>query len=239
MTLTIIPAAGESRRFKEMGINTPKPFLKFRRDAAKPRKMMVEHVIDTLRLVSGPIHVVTHRDHFEKYVLPDSEVANDTRVKFTLVTEGTHGQAHTVLHGLRGVTNREDILVVNVDNAFNYPLEVFLEQAKGTGVPAAALVFPSREASYSYIDSFPLFLGAEEKQPISPWAMAGAYYFKTAGIYRAAYEKQVRAKRALNGEFYISGLFEFVEKLPCLAIAISRENVTGFGTPEELKNASA
>lgn len=224
----LIPAAGSSRRFAEVGILRPKGTIPFRWRQG-PRRSMIEQVAYADHMLSqSALYFVgindpglVEREYWDTVPMPKVQ------------TGPTRGQAHTVLLMLHALSlDDEPVLVLNSDNAFTYPLSVFVSQA--IAYPGAALVTRSRNRAYSYVSGMPLFYTAREKEPISQWAMAGAYFFPQGRDLRRAIERQMAANAVHNGEFYLSGALTYMMGAAMLAVPIDRSQWHCWGTPEEL-----
>jgi NDP-sugar pyrophosphorylase family protein len=215
MIKVIIPAAGESRRFSKKGIKTPKPLIKFRWGNSE-KKTMLEHAMTGI--VHQPILVGLK-------ALPSEEINYGV-----IQISSSLGQAHTVAQIVQRLKLDTSILILNSDSMFKYPLMTFIQQVQD--FKGGAIVFNGEyNPIYSYIDHYPLFERTAEKEPLSPWAMAGAFYFKSKNDFLLAYEKYHSAN---NGrEEYISEVYNYLPGQK-LAVFIPREQWICWGTAEEL-----
>jgi hypothetical protein len=214
----LIPAAGSSQRFVDAGIAQPKGLIRFAWGEGKPQTM-VENVSRGISTARRWIGVSKGNDWHG--------------IGIDVVTTGeTEGQAetlHKMIH-LIGLCN-EPVLILNSDCGFTYPLSVFVRQAQNFS--AAALVFRSRSRAYSYVDGMPVFRSAQEKNPISRWAMAGAYYWRSATELSAALVEQHMAGAKHGEEYYLSGAFDYMDGA-MLAVPMERAQWHCWGTPEDL-----
>lgn len=170
----------------------------------------------------------THLDAFQDVYAPG-------RTPLELLTvNSSEGQAETVAMALstclRTVSDTP-VLVVNCDGVVDYPVEAFCQQAQGFA--AAVAVFADTSPIYSYVDEFPLFTACLEKQPVSPWAVAGLYYFRSAREVVATYLDQRRRNMRHKGELYLSGLLSLLPG-PKLAVAMARDHYINWGTPDDV-----
>lgn len=236
--VVLIPAAGRSTRFKAAGIQTPKALLEFHWEYLHYRQTMVQHVVDRLDDVGDTgtsIYIGVPADETDAFfrrlpgwwhVIPIRE---------------SKGQADTVLQlaevavkPLFPGDESPQVIVANCDAGTTYPLGVFAQQA--ATFPGAALVFPGNgETAYSYATRFPLFRFVHEKLVASPWAMAGFYSFRHLRELIAACHKAKAEHEGLDRqhEFYLSSVFHHLPG-QCLAIAMPREQLHVWGTPEDL-----
>lgn len=226
--LVLVPAAGESRRFKEAGIDKPKGLILFQHEKLDGfDRVMVEHVLQDFPRATIAVSAVT----------PEwQNFGRGRRVRDIIEVGSTLGQADTVKKALRAIDSvklETPVLVLNSDCGFLYPLKAFVAQARE--FDSAVLVFDGLgETAFSYIDNFPIFKTAAEKFPISKWAIAGAFYFRRAAALMLALEQQQRGGPChSNGEFYLSGTFRHLEGTH-LAVAMLREQLLSWGTPEDL-----
>jgi hypothetical protein len=227
----IVPAAGQSRRFKEKGIDKPKPLIKFSYNSGT-RQTMLEHSIRGV--ANRPIHIGCRQEDYEDF---KGEFGNFENFHIYGL-DTTQGQAHTVQNILYHGNFKLDkpVLVVNCDQMFLYPLDMFARQCED--FEAGVLVFDGQEnKAYSYVDNFPIFQRAEEKQPISPWAIAGAFYFRSVALLVRALKDQedtyIGGWSVKSGEPYLSHTFQFVDG-DKLAVHMPKDKLVGWGTPEQL-----
>lgn len=221
----LIPAAGESQRFKDAGYTTPKGLLPITWRGRQAT--MIEHIANCVGVMLHTIVGVKSEDRarFET-ALPLYDVVD---------IFGSTGQACTVALMAGMVDYNDEILVVNSDNAFDQcaPIHMVL-MARRAGATMATLVFEADHERYGFVDAYPYFNKGAEKQPISPWALAGAFYFRSAGDIVAAYEQFSKTRPDLP-EHYLSGAFEYVRGHK-LAVKINRSMLHEWGTPQSLQN---
>lgn len=225
MTIIIIPAAGESTRFMAAGYKKAKPWITFARHEEQTPITMLEHVLRYLDPLPREMErrVVMASHHSPKKVVQGVS---------PVMVRDSHGQAESVMAALSGDQADDDVIVMNVDAVFNYPIKTFYEQVQHQ--ESAALVFKGgKDLSYSYVDGYPLFYRACEKDAVSPWAMAGLYYFRSVSAMKSAWNKQQDLQVRHNGEFYLSGLMTCM-KSASLAVCIPADDIVSFGTPELL-----
>lgn len=172
----IIPACGDSVRFQHKTM-LPKGAIKFKWRGEV--KSMVQHIVP--KGWNGSVVLGCKREDAAKF-----PYAKNMQICPMLPTAG---QAQTVrmmaLVLLRAYTPATDLLVVNSDNAFDEGvLENFLEHCRALDAAVGAMVFGPTEnfERYGYVDGWPRFTYGAEKKAISKFALAGAFYFKSAGL---------------------------------------------------------
>lgn len=226
-TLVVVPAAGAGQRFRDAGFKTPKPLIRFAWQGCEAA--MLQHAVSQLETADYCVTVV-HRRHDEPAFRELPQHYQRVQV------DESGGQAGSVLAALRQRgCGDEEVLVVNCDGASDYPLHLLAAQGRGADMPAA-LVFPGYGSTdFSYVSDFPVFWAAKEKWPCSPWALAGFYYFPHAAALYDALEEQMARNLPHAGEHYLSGTFRHLGA--CLAVAMEREQLHAWGTPEDLARA--
>jgi NDP-sugar pyrophosphorylase family protein len=230
--VVIVPAAGHGQRYKDVGVFVPKPLIRFNwRNQGE--RTMIEHAVGPLSSVERVVVVCRGHDL-------EAFCAAVPRHWKLVPVQDTRGQSDSVRIGLdyaMQTWNQRDqqVIVINTDAGFAYPLDVFYQQAKGFN--GAVMVFRGHgDTSYSYINDFPLFSTAEEKRPISSWAMAGAYYFRDSQRLFEALIKQAHDNITHAGELYLSGVYNTgpYRLTQFLAVAMHRWQLNVWGTPEDL-----
>lgn len=223
----LIPAAGDSKRFSDAGVHKPKGLIrsKWRLNQVTVRNgTMIEHVVPIGW--NGPVRVACKLDCFDIF---KNELPKDYDV-FPIAS--SLGQADTVVQACKDLRN--DILVVNSDNGFSHDLNLFIDHCRESKASCGAVVFRSnKEPRYGYINSFPFFEYGIEKNPISSWALAGAFYFKNAATLTKAALLILSDPLIRQQEIYLSDLFYYVKGLK-IAYAIPRDELYEWGTPVQL-----
>lgn len=222
----IVPAAGESQRFKNKGIRISKPFIRFSWKDSDKKRMIDYAIMGAASSLSSHLIIGMKLEDCIQY---REQYPNSICVSILSST----GQADTLLQILRSVNIKNSpILVLNSDQMFTYPLATFVKQSESFDV--ALLTFDTkRNPAYSYVDAYPEFTQAVEKQPISDWAIAGAFYFKDASCLLTALQQQKADSANSNKEPYLSEAINYITGRK-LAVNIPSEMVIGWGTPEEL-----
>lgn len=219
----LIPAAGSSQRFKDAGILKPKGLLEM---VWQDRKTtMIEHCIP---LTPGiPIRVACRSEDLVKF---HGALCHNKNIKFIAISTPTRGQAHTCVAMSKGVEGA--IIIINSDNGFDLDVEEFISACDHVNASAGAVVFvASGERKYGYVSDHPFFDFGIEKSPISAFALAGMFYFKSAEILQLAYSIAFDQKSA--GEEYLSQLFGVIPH-PKFAYRIPKSSLHEWGTPLDL-----
>jgi hypothetical protein len=223
--ILIIPACGNSQRFKDVGIQTPKGLIKFSFGGVV--KTMIEHVVPNLDLRTIVVTTDSQCSEFQK-TLPKGIGVWSIR--------NSLGQLDTVLQALSsgGIPEDQQIIIINCDDKF--PREI-IQELINLDADCGTVVFKTEPNNrYGYIDGFPYFERGAEKQPISSYALAGAFMFRNKQVFENAVYSQENKWVGTNGEHYLSHLFEYI-KGKKQAVLCKREEIVDFGTPDSLSFA--
>lgn len=78
-----------------------------------------------------------------------------------------------------------------------------------------------------------------EKDPISPHASTGTYYFRSSVQLFHLIEEAIRREETINGEFYLGPLYNRMIEQGYTVRGCEVDRFIGFGTPEDLAVAEA
>lgn len=219
----VIPAAGNGKRFREAGYESPKPLIEI---GGLP---MVGAVTRNLRL--SPTNGLV--------VIVQTEVAQQLRSPFgfILTDDEPKGAALTVLPVLKGLPPNCPVLLANCDQLIEANLPALLWQVESRREDGGILTFPASDKRWSYaaVDERGLVTEVREKDPFSPHATCGIYYWARAGDAVRAIEAMVAAEDRVNGEFYLAPAFNYAIREGARIRALPVERMIGLGTPEDLQ----
>lgn len=226
----VMPMAGRGSRFGREGVALPKPLIPLNdrpffwwateslRRVTPLREMVFvvleEHVRD---------FAIDRRVH-EYY--PDARVVG--------LPEVTSGAAETAAVGLRALSSAGPVAINDSDHAFRCTeIPGLVENLQGQA-DAALMCFRSDSPSYSYADlgRGGQVIGTVEKRVVSPFAIAGCYFFSNPAAYLRLYDGYV--EDCPYEELFVSGLYNrLVATRGCIRKIVTERHVS-FGTPEEL-----
>lgn len=218
----LIPAAGESRRYKEAGYSLPKPTL-WIENGDGVRASMLGHVEATLP--PGTVMVGLSAG----VALPEDCFGNVVRINKTI------GQADTIYQMLRGVSENARVLVVDCDMILGRKTLEELVALLNTFDVTIAVTY-TFDPNASRVDKIPFPTKFVEKEPISAWGIVGARAFGNAGMLRDALAITVAAAGQNNEEPYLSTA---INDYPGVKFAIETNFYVDWGTPERLQETDA
>lgn len=224
--ILIIPACGESQRFKDAGVAKPKGLIRYSLEGEE--KTMIEHAIPDKFM--GRTYVVVKNSDFDQF-----RQALPLGIMLISISESS-GQAETVATALKHIPQsdlRSGFVVVNCDNKFRTQA---LNKLYEEPYKASVLVFKdaSKNKSFGYVDGLPSFFKGAEKDPISDYAIAGAFFFPSAGELGRAYRGYCSFYN--DTPRYLTQLYGFIPGSK-IAILENRGDMYDFGTPELMRAA--
>lgn len=165
----IIPAAGESRRFKDAGYETPKPLLNLRAPDGRIG-IMLSHVIRSIPNNLYPGLIVA---------LPGNVKIPGNLTGHTTPIYSTRGQADTVYQVASKLLPHDRVLVLDCDMILQQEdVAVLVNMLKIYTVTIA--VTETFDPNASRVDTIPFPTRFVEKEPISQWGIVGARAFSRA-----------------------------------------------------------
>lgn len=225
----IMPMAGRGSRFARNGVAMPKPLIKL---AGKPFFWWaVESVRRRTRL--RELLFVVLSEHVEAHAIDAVITHHYPDARIVVIEQPTDGAADTGAVGVAALREDGPFAINDCDHAFRAGDLSALVGSMGSG---ALLGFRSASPAYSYVrtasDDPARVVGTVEKRVVSPFAIAGCYFFATRATFAEALA--VYRRDCPYDELFVSGLFNILcangNRVGFQALA---EHLS-FGTPEEL-----
>ncbi|WNW13227.1 glycosyltransferase family 2 protein [Pseudomonas sp. DTU_2021_1001937_2_SI_NGA_ILE_001] len=118
----------------------------------------------------------------------------------------TRGAACTVLLASEQIDNQDELLILSTSDRVEIDLEDVLGGLRGNGNDAGVVIFRSLHPRYSFVrlDADDRVVEAAEKNPISPHAIAGVYWFRHGAAFVAAAKEMIRKDARVNDSFFIA-----------------------------------
>ena len=230
----IITMAGLGTRFRKAGYNCPKYMIE-----AKGKTLFdwsMDSLIGYNRNVSRYIFVVRKEDDSKAFIRDHMAGYGIKNIEIVGIDAMTDGQATTCMLAMPFCNPEEEIMVYNIDT-YVEPYEMKYEDISGDGhIPC----FHAEGDHWSFVrlDGEGNAIEVREKERISDNCTLGAYYFKSAELYKGLYEEYYADdSRMEKNEKYIAPLYNYmIEKGMKVTIsAVDARKVHVLGTPEELE----
>jgi HAD superfamily hydrolase (TIGR01509 family) len=228
----VIPAAGQGKRFAEIGYQHPKPLIDVE---GRP---MIDLVLENFRGVGRPIVLLQDR-HVEQYCA-DSLIRHLAPEGEVVGVDGlTEGATCTVLLAEHLIDSTNELVLANSDQVVDVSIEAFVREMRDRDADGGILTFRSDEPKWSYArtDDSGRVTEVAEKIVISNQATVGIYYFRHGSDF-VRFAKQMIAKDIrVNGEFYVCPVFNQLVQagLDVYISEIDPGQMHGLGTPEDLE----
>ena len=236
MRTIIIPAAGAGKRFKEIGISTPKPLITVSKKTLLEYTLECFHIEETDRLVIATQRNDNIRKSFESICQNSNKYAYAHWVELDSILPGQLATALAAInHLLQDIPDAlsNQLIIHNCDTGFNWSKS--FEKIQGV---ASMPVFNAEGHHWSFGEEDPLkpmrAIRIAEKERISNLASIGLYCFNSTNQFIAKAKQQIATGKKINGEYYIAPMLQAAIEAGEY-ISIPRvDGVKLYGTPTEL-----
>jgi NDP-sugar pyrophosphorylase family protein len=230
----VMPMAGRGSRFRDVGIDIPKPLIDVR---GRP---MYAWAMDSLPLERARrVIFLCLAEHLE-----DRALADDIRSRYAgldpiivAVDRVTEGQACTVLLAREHVDTDEPLVIYNADTWCGSRLGPVLDAATPEAPIDGVLgVFsaPGDKWSFVRLDEAGRVVETAEKRRISEWASTGLYHFARGRDFVHHADAMIAADERVNGEFYVAPVYNRLIAAGARIVTEVADPVWVLGTPEDL-----
>lgn len=232
----IIPMTGKSKRFKEVGIDTPKQFLEV------SGKKIIDHVIDMFP-GEKDINLIVSKEDIKNRNLKDY-FESISKYNITIIDHQISGPGGAVLNS--GLLETDEEIIINYcdfSNIWNWEnFKKFVIANKPDGIiPAYRGLHPHSvyENDYAFLDvEDNKVISIKEKESftdnkIDEYASTGSYYFKSGNIAKNYIQKTFELEKFINNEIYISTPYEEMIKDNMKIYLYHVDYFFQWGTPED------
>jgi dTDP-glucose pyrophosphorylase len=229
----IIPMAGLGLRFKNSGINTPKPLIK------TMGKHLIEHSVNSLGL-DGQYIFITKKYENEKHNIDLTKLLkkikpNCIEIK---IEKDQYGAADACLYAEKYINNDEELVITNCDQLMEWDANDFYSSVS-LKCDGAVAIFKSNDPKNSFaIIKNNKIIKIEEKNPISSDALVGIHYWKKGKDFVSSAKKLLSEYKNKNlSECYISLTYQYLidSGKTISPYYIPANSYISLGTPEDIK----
>jgi NDP-sugar pyrophosphorylase family protein len=230
----LMPMGGLGQRFKDAGIDTPKPLIDVLGTPMFKRALAAYDSYDG----DKKYFFVVRKDTDDEYGLAKQIKEILPKAQIKILDRNTGGAAETCLEVEDLLDKDLPLVIMDCDISFDAPqyFEKIKVAINNDAYDGVLLSFDSTDPRYSFAETNDegIVVRTAEKQAISNNALAGAYFFTRAGEFlEAAHELVARQISATMKEYYISLIYNILlEKGK--KIGLAKGKFYCFGTPEEL-----
>ncbi len=201
----VIPMAGLGSRFKDAGIDTPKPLV------VVDGKTLIEHAVTSLN-IPGKYYFITRQYKDNNYNDEIIKVLDSLNIRYTEIRldHDQRGAADAALYAEKYINNDEELIITNCDQLLKWNSQQFLNLITVTAAGSVVLYdSDSPKDSYAEIKDGKV-IRIVEKDPISNDARIGVHYWKH-GKYFVRSAKQLLVDRAWDKrEAYVSETYNYL-----------------------------
>ena len=232
----VITMAGFGTRFRDAGYDVPKYEIE---SCGKTLfEWSMESLADYLPHASRLVFAVRKSDDSGDFILEKCEALgfDRDRVRLLLLDEPTDGQATTCYLATELCEEFESLMVYNIDTYVEQGGLLHADLLGDGCVPCFSA--PGDHWSFVRLGKDGNAVEVREKERVSENCSIGAYWFRSVGLYRDAYESYYSSEANLvRGEKYIAPLYNW---LIDRGYRVTMEDVLAdkvhvLGTPEELR----
>lgn len=229
--IVVMPIGGLGKRFVAAGYTFAKPLITIR------NRPMLQWAVESLGLPWAQHVFVCNQEDVERYPI-QAMCRQITPHQSVVVETKRQGAAAAVLLGLEHQREDEELVIANSDQWLQWDANRFMDQVWRGRFDGALPVFQSAHPKWSFAQLGPegLVKWVAEKQPISPWATCGIYYWRTIKSFRECAARMMgdEAKR-VNGEWYVAPVYNELLSQGGRVMVYDDLEMWGLGTPEDLE----
>ncbi|TKX30602.1 glycosyltransferase family 2 protein [Campylobacter estrildidarum] len=196
----VVPIAGKSYFFDDKKDGFPKPFMEI------CGKTMLEHFVKNYENIKDKRFIfILKEEDVRYYHLDDAiNILTNNESKIIILKNETKGMACSALMAIDEIDNDDSLLIVNMDQIFDYELNKFI--AIFSSYDAGVLSFENIHPRWAYVktDDKKFVLEASEKKPISKNAIAGIYYFSKGKYFIKAVFNMIKKDVNFEGKYFIA-----------------------------------
>jgi len=233
----VIPAAGLGSRFKEVGVQTPKPLILI--DGIP----MILWVASNFNLESNDtVIIVCQKSDAFPQVLAKYLRHLPFSIRFVEIEGITTGPASTVGLVLHELNPDIPLIVANSDQYVSHDLSEFVLSVRNSEYSGTILTMQASGNKWSYIgrDENGAIVEIVEKKEISSEATVGVYAWSRPIFLEESIEYLRVENLLINGEYYVAPSYGYLisEELSIGVFSVGRHGIAvhGLGTPQDLED---
>jgi len=173
-------------------------------------KPLIQYVIENLLTIEGDnkfIYIVKEEDCL-KFHLDNTLKLLTPCCEILILKTKTFGAVCSILMAVDSVNKDDDSIIINADQVFNTDINRIIKELRNEKSDAGLITFDSVHPRWSYVmcDENNNVLQAEEKNPISRFAIAGFYYFKSFNDFIESSFEAIKIEDFYEDKLYTSAL---------------------------------
>lgn len=230
----IIPMAGLGSRFKNVGIDRPKPLIHV--DGIT----LIEHSVNSLG-IDGDYIFITRKYDNEEYNKELSQILKTLKPNSIeiMLDHDQDGAADAALYAKDYIDNDDELIITNCDQLLFWDSDAFLSKARNSNADGAIVTFESDNPKNSFaIVKNGLVTTIKEKQVISNTALIGVHYWKHGKLFvRSAKLLLSEYRQKGMAECYVSSTYQYLidDNYKVITFDMPEHGYISLGTPDDVK----
>jgi len=237
----VIPMSGMSSRFSRSGYQLPKYMLNV------DGKTVIQHIIELYPKDSEFIFIVNDKNARDTNIIEILEDFDIPNKKTKVIPSHKLGPVYTVSHVFDWIDDDEQVVVNYCDFSIYWDYQDFEKFVNDTQCDGCVICYTGFHPhmlggdNYAFCktDESNKILEVREKQPftdnkMNEFASAGNYYFRKGKYIKKYFRQMMNADINLNGEYYVSLIYNFLIKDNLDSIVYEVPNMLQWGTPLDL-----
>jgi NDP-sugar pyrophosphorylase family protein len=240
-TQLLIPMSGMGKRFLDSGYKTPKPLIEI------DGKPIIEHVLNLFPGVDD-VTFICNDKHLKETNMREILTRIKPKSKILEVSyENRKGPVDAIKQIESFVDDEKHTLISYCDYGTLWEFDKFLEYIEKNDLDGAIPYYTGFHPhmlgtdNYAFCKHYDNFLiEIQEKKPFTEnkmdeYASNGTYFFKKGSIMKKYFNEFLNSEYSLNGEFYVSMVFNLLVRDGLKVGLFEIENMLQWGTPYDLE----
>lgn len=237
--------AGTGDRFVKKGYKEPKPLIKV------AGKRIIEYILDMFSPTEDEIIFICNNKHIEETNMETELKKLVPNCKIVSIPPHKKGPVHTVKYAFNLIEDDEHVIVSYCDNPLVWDRSDFELSVSKLALDGCVLTHTGFHP-HTLNNTKMAFLKTEnglmteikEKEcytdnPMNEHASTGIYYFNTGAILKKYFQEIIDLDINHNGEYYVTLVYNLLQRDGLRVGYYDTPHVTVFGTPEEVENFEA
>ncbi len=233
----VVPAAGHGSRFREIGVQIPKPLIPIL------NYPMICHVIANFPLKTGDkVIIIGQVSHQLETELEKVNLPKNIDFTFVEIAGVTQGAASTCLLAEEHLEQELPLVVANSDQWLVDDLVSFVEVLANTESHLGLiLTMFASDPKWSYVEfnQFGEIGRVVEKEVVSNDATVGIYGWTKASLFIESAKKMIKEGDMTNNEFYVAPTYNYLinegTSVKAFNVGAVENSMFGLGTPGDLR----
>lgn len=222
-----MPMAGDGTRFN----NGFKPFINVK---GIPLYQWSLKSLKSIKQYS--LTFIIKEDDDKTFSIKKRLLKNHPNANVVILPKRTLGALDTCIQGIQDLDLKLPLVILDCDLYFNSPKFNKMVSKQDFDFKSGLLYFNSNQKWFSYCElKDEKVIKTREKEVISNNAIAGAYCFSRAELFKVHGTKALKSDLTTNGEYYISPIYNSLIKKGEIVNSYFCEEYYSLGTPEEVE----